>query len=133
MSVCRKLRRAEEAVSDGIKALRQSFRKVMAIQNIRVEHDSLICSSSRGYQLAPGISVAEEVRTHEYAQTHHKSSRVERQQWFLDTLRVKKKLRRCDYEARFEVAEATAKRDLAALGDQIEFKGVGKAGHYMLR
>lgn len=59
----------------------------------------------------------------------------ERQQWFLNQLGEGKKVKIADLAHRWNVAEKTAKRDIAALKKQrvIEFVGPPKTGKYRLK
>ena len=58
-----------------------------------------------------------------------------RQQWFLNQLGAGRKVKAADVAARWNVAEKTAKRDIAALRKHriIEFVGPPKTGHYRIR
>ncbi len=56
-----------------------------------------------------------------------------RHKWALAALRAGRQVRRKDIEREFKVSRATAKRDLADLGDQIEFTGAPKTGYYRLK
>ena len=56
-----------------------------------------------------------------------------RQAWFFEQLQSGVKVRRPDLERRFKISEATAKRDLRAVSETVEFVGTGDTGHYRLR
>lgn len=56
-----------------------------------------------------------------------------RHQWVLAQMKAGQPVRRKDIEREFKVSRETAKRDLADLGDQIEFTGPPKTGYYRLK
>lgn len=56
-----------------------------------------------------------------------------RHRWALAQMKAGQPLRRKDIEREFKVSRETAKRDLADLGDQIEFTGPRKTGYYRLK
>ena len=62
-----------------------------------------------------------------------KSDEDERKEWCLAQLRKSKRPTRHDYDMQFNASIATAKRDLANLGSQIEFVGAGEEGRYQIR
>lgn len=125
------LERGDESVNETIKSLRTSFRKAMAQKNLRVETDSLICNSDKGYGLSPGITWKEGV-TVSPVKDERRPPLAERQAWFRDQVLSGKKMKRQDYESKFNMSEASAKRDVARISG-IRFNGGGMSGYYVPR
>jgi DNA-binding response OmpR family regulator len=126
-----KLERGDDAVNDAIKSLRKSFRKAMAQKNLRVETDSLICNSDKGYSLSPGITWKEGV-TVSPVKEERRPSLAQRQAWFRDQVLLGKKMTRRHYEHHFAMSEPSAKRDVAGIPG-IRFNGGGMSGYYVAK
>jgi DNA-binding response OmpR family regulator len=124
------LERGDEAVSETIKSLRASFRKAMAKKNLRVEADSLIHNSDKGYSLSPGITWKDGMTIIPAPEEHRRPPLAERQAWFRDQVLSGKKMKRQDYEKQFDMSEASAKRDVARISG-IRFSGGGVSGYYV--
>jgi CheY-like chemotaxis protein len=124
------LERGEEAVSETIKSLRNNFRKAMAQKNLRVETDSLIRNSDKGYSLSPGITWKNSVVVRPSPEEHRRPALAERQAWFRDQVLSGKKMKRQDYEDKFNMSEASAKRDVSRISE-IQFSGGGARGYYV--
>ena len=124
------LERGDEAVSETIKSLRASFRKAMAKKNLRVEADSLIHNSDKGYSLSPGITWKDGMTIIPTPEEHRRPPLAERQAWFRDQVLSGKKMKRQDYEKQFDMSEVSAKRDVARISG-IRFSGGGVSGYYM--
>jgi hypothetical protein len=55
---------------------------------------------------------------------------AERQAWFRDQVLSGKKIKRQDYEDKFNMSEASAKRDVSRISE-IQFSGGGARGYYV--
>lgn len=126
------LERGDDAVNDAIKSLRTNFRKAMAKKNLRVEADSLICHSDKGYQLSPSITWKDGMSQISPTEERRRPPLAERQKWFRDQVHSGKKMKRQDYEKQFDMSEASAKRDVARISG-IRFSGGGVNGYYAPR
>ena len=124
------LERGDEAVSETIKSLRNNFRKAMAQKNLRVETDSLIRNSDKGYSLSPGITWKNSVAVRPAPEEHRRPALAERQAWFRDQVLSGKKMKRQDYEDKFNMSEVSAKRDVSRISE-IQFSGGGARGYYV--
>lgn len=101
----------------------------MAQNNMRVETDSLICRSDKGYSLSPGITWKEGV-TAAPAKGDRRPPLAERQAWFRNQVLSGKKMTRRDYEHEFAMSAPSAKRDVAGISE-IRFNGGGTSGYYV--
>ncbi|EDY20998.1 response regulator receiver protein [Chthoniobacter flavus Ellin428] len=132
-----KVERGEKAIAEAVKTFRKRASELLAEQaGLACDGNDIIATTPRGYQLSPKLTVevaAGVTRKNGKVAVPEKSDGEERKQWFLTQLRKGKRLTRRDYEKQFTVSIATAKRDLASLGPQIEFVGAGEVGHYQIR
>ncbi len=126
------LERGDEAVNETIKSLRNNFRKAMAQKNLRVETDSLICNSDKGYSLSPGIAWKNGVTATPPKEESRRPRLAERHTWFRDQVISGKKMKRQDYQDRFKMSEGSAKRDVARISG-IRFIGGGVSGYYVTK
>ena len=122
--------KTEAAINSAIKEVRKRLIQKLAAQNIRAESDSFIARGPRGYALAPGITVAVSAMPDAIDLPPLEPTPGERQSWVLEELNRGRTLRRTDLEKHFQISEATAKRDLAALSGKVDFVG-GPKGHYV--
>ena len=100
-----------------------------AQNNLRVETDSLICNSDKGYSLSPGITWKEGL-TVSTVKEERRPPLAERQAWFRDQVLSGKKMTRRHYEHHFAMSEPSAKRDVASIPG-IRFNGGGMSGYYV--
>jgi len=128
------LLRGQSAVCDAVSAFRRRLVQVLAAEGIEATDDSLIVTGRAGYQVNTDLAV--EDLSGSDADSGVGSETIgaeERQAWFVGELEKGVKLRRRDLEEQFGVSTATAKRDLGAISDRVEFVGTGGSGHYKLR
>ena len=134
------IERGQPAVAEAVSAFRKKLPSLMLDEaNLQFGRDDVIASGNRGYQLAERITIRHVGITQvpeppelvmrvaappEEAELNH------RQQWILAEIRKGKKLRRVDVMQKFSISVPTAKRDLAGLGDLIEFVGPARGGFY---
>jgi CheY-like chemotaxis protein len=129
--------RGEKAIAEAVKTFRKRAAELLAEESgLACDGNDIIATTPRGYQLSPKLTV--EVAPGAKGKNGKvsvpgKSDAEERKDWFLAQLRKGKRLARRDYEKQFTVSIATAKRDLASLGPQIEFVGAGEEGFYRLK
>lgn len=128
------LDRGQNAVCDAVSAFRKKLIQVPENEQITATEDSLIVTGRSGYQIHPDLTVEDrsELEVAEGVDSETISAQ-DRQAWFLEQLQTGNKVRRRDLEKRFKISEATAKRDLRALADQVAFVGTGDAGFYRLK
>ena len=132
-----KIERGEKGINEAIKHFRDRCATLLAAHaGFACAGNDVIVTTSRGYQLSPKLTVEVSVgaeRKNGKSPASEKSDAEERKEWFLAQLRKGKRLTRRNYEKQFTVSIATAKRDLASLGPQIEFVGAGEDGRYQLK
>lgn len=129
------LERGQNAICDALSPFRRRVIETLKASGIDADEDSVVVTGRTGYQLNQDLQV-EDLSDQRGPKTEEESlepTTDDRQAWVLAQLRARKKLRRKDIEDEFKVSIATAKRDLMALGDRIEFIGPKGSGHYRLK
>lgn len=128
------LDRGQNAVCDAVSAFRKKLIQVLENAQIAATEDSLIVTGRSGYQIHSDLTVEDrsELEVEEGVDPDTISAQ-DRQAWFLEQLASRVKVRRRDLEKRFRISEATAKRDLRAVSETVEFVGTGDAGYYRLK
>jgi CheY-like chemotaxis protein len=128
------LDRGQNAVCDAVSAFRKKLIQILDNEQIIATEDSLIVTGRAGYQIHPDLTVEDrsELEAEEGVDPDTISAQ-DRQAWFLGQLESGVKARRRDLERRFRISEATAKRDLRAIADRVEFVGTGDTGYYRLK
>ena len=124
------LARGQSAVAEAVSDFRKKAVLVLKQMGFAADDEAVIVRGLGGYELADHIRTAK--RETAPQDDHSKISPEDRRAWFLQQL-SKRKLKRSDYERNFEISEATSKRDLRAMENQIEFVGVGGKGYYRLK
>lgn len=131
------LNRGQNAVCDAVSPFRKRVVQLLADQGIAASDDSLIVNGRAGYQINQDLAVEDrserESDGSDGSDNPEPIGAEERQEWFVGQLAKGAKLRRRDLERQFGISTATAKRDLAAIADRVEFAGTGAAGCYRLR
>ena len=128
------LTRGQNAVSEAISAFRRKVKQILEEKGFSSDEDSVVVSGKCGYELATHFVV--EDKSGQPAKSGPESNVADaaaRQSWILGQLKKKQKLRRADIEKEFRISPATAKRDIKALGNKIEFVGSAESGRYCLK
>ncbi len=128
-----------------IRGLRRNIvNRLRKYLNIEIGPKDVICRDEQGYYLRPWIVVRNGDDVGDVAASVPDVSGVradapvselnERQQWALRQLDIGVKLQRVMLEHKFNVAEKTAKRDLAEMSrrGKVEYVRVGRDGYYRL-
>ena len=124
--------RGQNAVCDAVSAFRRRVVQLLEEAGIHANEDSVIITGKAGYQINAAITVENGSDLPLATAAEDGGDGPEsRRRWFVDELKMGRKLRRSDLEDRFGISTATAKRDIADLGAGIEFVGTGKAGYYV--
>ena len=125
--------RGQNAVSDAVGDKRRKWVKLLATNGYQITEDSIIARGRGGYQLSPKLKIADHSELPASETVAHEPDQNDRADWIIQQLEAGVRVRRADLQARFGIAEATAKRDLSGLESQIEFLGSGKKGYYQLK
>jgi DNA-binding response OmpR family regulator len=125
------LDRGQNAVCDAVSAFRRKLIQILENEQIAATEDSLIVTGRAGYQIHSDLTVEDgsELEAEEGIEPETVSAQ-DRQAWFLQQLQSEGKARRRDLERQFRISEATAKRDLRAVSEAVEFVGTGESGFY---
>lgn len=121
------LERGQSAVAEAVSDFRKKVIQVLKQTGFEADDEAVIVRGRGGYELAGHIRTASREAADHGATD--KPTPEDRRKWFVAQL-AKRKLKRTDYEGQFGISEATAKRDLKAMEDRVEFVGVGEKGYY---
>lgn len=128
------LDRGQNAVCDAVSPFRRKLCQLLESEGFTATDDALIVTGKSGYQTRADLVVEDRTDLEPAAGPDPATiSTEERQAWFIAQLENGVKLRRRHHEKHFGVSIATAKRDLGALADRVEFLGTGAPGYYVLK
>jgi len=123
------------AITAAIQTLRRNITTRLRKIGVQCGPEDVILHDEQGYYLSDAISVGNATgmgaARDPAAEPPHRGLN-ERQRWALDQVHQGEPLRRVDLQQQFQVAEKTAKRDLAELvaNEQIEFVRQSRGGFY---
>lgn len=129
------LDRGQSAICDALSHFRRRVIERMAEIGIEADDDSVVITGRGGYEIHRDLKV-EDLSGQPRPKTEDEEpvpTTEDRQAWILAQIKARKKVKRKDVEDEFDVSVATAKRDIMALGEKIEFIGPKQTGHYRLR
>jgi len=128
------LNRGQNAVTEAISAFRKKVIEILAENGLGGDENAVVVSGKSGYELANHLTIVDESgKPSPTGPESEAANATVRRNWILEQLRLKRKLTRRDIEQEFKISPATAKRDLAQIGDLIDFTGSGANGHYRLK
>jgi DNA-binding response OmpR family regulator len=124
------LKRGQASVGEAVSAFRKKAVQELRKGGFEADNDGILTSGRSGYELAPSIRTP--VGMTAFPAEPQTVWPEVRQDWIIKQLETGRKLRRIDLQTHYGISIETAKRDLKAVADLIEFTA-GPKGYYRLK
>ncbi len=124
------LARGGSAITEAISPFRKQTVEQLRNAGFQANADSVIVNGRGGYELAPNIEVTAEAVENLPADEAAGLAQKDRVAWFVAEAKAGRKPCKALYLRKFKVSEATWKRDLKLLTEQLEVVGTGGAAYY---
>lgn len=127
------LARGGSAITEAISPFRKQTVEQLRNAGFEADTDAIIVNGRGGYELAPSIEVTAQVVEKLPAQEAAGPAQKDRVAWFVAEAKAGRKPCKALYLRQFRVSEATWKRDLKLISEQLEVVGTGARAHYIAK